>query len=29
LYAKAFTMVYTHNPPAAFTRRFVRQKLGT
>ena len=28
LYAKAFEMARAHNPPAAFTRRFVRQKLG-
>ncbi|MDP2959097.1 MAG: hypothetical protein Q8N53_21930 [Longimicrobiales bacterium] len=28
LYAKAFDMARAHNPPAAFTRRFVRQKLG-
>ncbi len=28
LYRKAYDMVRAHNPAAAFTRRFVRQKLG-
>lgn len=28
LYAKAYDMARAHNPPAAFARRFLRQKLG-
>lgn len=28
LYRKAFDLARAHNPPAAFTRRFVREKLG-
>lgn len=28
LYRKAYDLARAHNPPAAFTRRFVREKLG-
>jgi hypothetical protein len=28
LYRRAYDMARAHNPPAAFVRRYVREKLG-